>query len=52
MEQEEIKKVMSYLGKLSVKKQKKTKKEYKRMANIRWNKNKKQKHENTKLHKK
>lgn len=36
MEQEEIKKVMSYLGKLSVKKQKRTKKQYREMANKRW----------------
>jgi hypothetical protein len=36
MEQEEIKKVMSYLGKLSVKKRKLTKKDYKAMAIKRW----------------
>ena len=58
MEQEEIKKAMSYLGKLSVKKQKKTKKEYSDMAKIRWLKyymkhNKKPKtYENTNIRKK
>lgn len=41
MDKEEIKKVMSHLGKLSVKKQKKTKREYSEMAKIRWAKHKK-----------
>lgn len=49
--EEEIKKVMSYLGKLSVKKQRRTKKQYRDMANKRWAKHKKT-NENTTIRKK
>ena len=40
MDKDQIKKVMSYLGKLSVKKRKLKKKDYKAMADKRWSKNK------------
>jgi hypothetical protein len=40
MDKEEIKKVMSHLGKLSNKKKPRTKKQYRDMANKRWAKHK------------
>lgn len=46
MDKDEIKKVMSYLGKLSAKKSKRTKKDYKAMALKRWAKHNKKNADN------